>query len=414
MTKSIKEMKAGNVTRATKIVPNEVASARLKIGLSQAQFAAALQLFCLHYTRTGAGSNQFDSKNIDGKAMKILRHTLWTMLLPLMLALSINAESGQFLWQTNSAGNDIHIYNIENFELQNRLVVGPEPHGIAAPDDGRVIYVSIEANGQDHGELLWINPQSLKIQHRLKVGPEPHAIATTPDGRWIYVPCRDGNYWVVDAEARTIVTKIHTGGRPHNTQASRDGRYMFLSPMGEPNGVTVVDINAQHKVVGFIPFSDSVRPPALSADGRFLFQQVDGLNGFEVADVQQRKLIAAVEHSTNLGWFKPVNSLGYITLSGFKRCHGLALRPDQKEIWSSCAEHLAVHNVNDRSYPETHLMTLEGMGYWLTFSLDSQYAFVALSSQNKVAVIDATKKQLVRYLAAGDAPKRNIVVELGK
>ena len=344
--------------------------------------------------------------------MKVLRHTLLAVLFPLILTLNVSAESGQFLWQTNSAGNDIHIFNIENFELQSRLVVGAEPHGIAAPDDGRVIYVSLEANGQDNGEVLWIDPQSLKVEHRLKVGPEPHAIATTPDGKWIYVPCRDGHYWVVDAEARKVVAKIYTGGRPHNTQASRDGRYMFLSPMGKPQGVTVVDVKAQHKVVGFIPFSESVRPPALSADGRFLFQHVDGLNGFEVADVEQLNVIASIEHSTKLGWFMPVNRFGYVTSEGFKRCHGLALRPDQEEVWSVCAEHLTIHSASDPSYPETHLMTLDGKGYWITFSLDSRYAFIALADQNKVAVIDTAEKKLVQYLRAGDTPKRNLVVEL--
>ncbi len=344
--------------------------------------------------------------------MKSLQHSLLAIILPLIFTLCANAESGQFLWQTNSAGNDIHIFNIDNFELHSRLVVGADPHGIAAPDDARVIYVSLEANGQDNGEILWIDPQTLKIKHRLKVGPEPHAIATTPDGLWIYVPCRDGSYWIIDAEAKKVVTKIHTGGRPHNTQASRDGRFMFLSPMGDPQGVTVVDIQAQHKVVGFIPFSDSVRPPALSADGQFLFQHIDGLNGFEVADVQQRTVIASVEHSTNLGWFMPFNRFGYITFGGLNRCHGLALRPDQKEIWSTCATHLSIHNISDPSYPQTHLLTLEGKGYWLTFSPDNQYAFIALASLNKVAVIDTATKQLVRYLSAGDAPKRNVIVEL--
>jgi len=346
--------------------------------------------------------------------MKVLQHILLAIIFSLTFTISANAENGPFLWQTNSAGNDIHIFNLESFELHSRLVVGPEPHGIAAPDDGRVIYVSLEANGQDFGEVLWIDPQSLKIKHRLKVGPEPHAIATTPDGRWIYVPCRDGNYWVIDAEARKVVSKIYTGGRPHNTQASRDGRYMLLSPMGKPQGVTVVDIKAQHKIVGFIPFSDSVRPPALSADGQFLFQHVDGLNGFEVADVQQLKVIASVEHSASLGVFMPINRFGHITLEGLKRCHGLALRPDQQEIWSICAEHLSIHNANDLSYPETHHMTLEGKGYWITFSLDNRYAFIALASQNRVAVIDTVKKQLVQYLSAGNTPKRNIVVEMPK
>ena len=44
LLKSVKEMKAGNATRVTQIAPNEVASARLKTGLSQIQFAEALQI----------------------------------------------------------------------------------------------------------------------------------------------------------------------------------------------------------------------------------------------------------------------------------------------------------------------------------------------------------------------------------
>ena len=276
--------------------------------------------------------------------MQIARTIRLAILLLLTLTLGAQAQANQFLWQTNSGGNDIHIFDVDDFKLRSRLIVGPEPHGIAAPDDARVIYVSLEANGQDHGEVLWINPRSLTIEHRLSVGPEPHAIATTPNGRWIYVPCRDEHYWVIDAAAKKVVAKIHTGGRPHNVQASRDGRYVFFSPMGESQGVTIVDIQAQHKVVGFIPFSASVRPSALSADGRFLFQHVDGLNGFEVAEVRQHKVIATVEHSSDLGWLIPIKRLGYLTPGGFKRCHGLALRPDQEEIWSTCAEKLAVHN----------------------------------------------------------------------
>ena len=41
---SVREMKAGKAARATRVAPNEVAAARLKTGLSQAQFAKALHI----------------------------------------------------------------------------------------------------------------------------------------------------------------------------------------------------------------------------------------------------------------------------------------------------------------------------------------------------------------------------------
>ena len=241
---------------------------------------------------------------------------------------------------------------------------------------------------------------------------EPHALATTPDGRWIYVPCRDEHYWVVDAERRAVVVRIRTGGRPHNVRISRDGRLALLSPMGDAGRVTVVDVEAGHEVVGEIAFAGSVRPSALSLDGR-LFQHVDGLNGFQVADVDRRKVVATVEHGTPLGWFFVYGRLGWLGPSGFQRCHGLAIRPDQQEIWSVCGASVTVHGITESSYPELARVPLESKGYWLTFSPDGRWALVALSGANQVAVVDAKSRQIVARLPAGTAPKRNLVIDVG-
>lgn len=44
LLQSVREMKAGKAARTTQVTPNEVAAARMKTGLSQAQFAKALQI----------------------------------------------------------------------------------------------------------------------------------------------------------------------------------------------------------------------------------------------------------------------------------------------------------------------------------------------------------------------------------
>jgi putative transcriptional regulator len=44
LLQSVKEMKAGKASRVTKYAANEVASARLKTGLSQSEFAQVLQI----------------------------------------------------------------------------------------------------------------------------------------------------------------------------------------------------------------------------------------------------------------------------------------------------------------------------------------------------------------------------------
>ena len=311
------------------------------------------------------------------------------------------AEQKQFLWQTNSLGNDVHVIDVETLEVVKQIVVGPNPHGIAAPSDARFVLVAIEAFKRPNGELIWIDPLSYEVTHRLTIGPKPNQLACTPDGRWAYVPCNDENYWVIDARERKVVRKIHTGGRPHNTQASVDGRWMYLSPMGTPRRVTIVDVQADHDVVGHIPFSHSVRPPALSADNRRFFQNVDDLIGFEVADIAKRAVIARIEHRIPEK-YKNTGS----------RCHGIAIRPDQKEIWSCNVEHklVHVHDITKPDYPEITAIPMIGRIYWLCFSPDSKFAYIAVRSEKKICVVDTKSKKIVRHIDVGNTPKRNLVI----
>jgi hypothetical protein len=321
------------------------------------------------------------------------------------------AAAGSLLWQTNSEGEDVHIFDLASRRIVRRLVVGPEPHGIAAPADARVVYIALEANGRPRGELLWVDPRAYTILHRMQICREPHALAVTPEGRWIYVPCRDEHYWVVDAVKREVVARIRTGGRPHNVQISRDGRLALLSPMGEPGRVTIVDVEAGHEIVGEIRFAGSVRPSALSIDGR-LFHHVDGLNGFQVANVSRREVVATVEHDTPLGWVLVHPKLGWLGPYGLQRCHGLAIRPDQREIWSACGASVTIHDITGRGYPEIARLDLESKAYWLTFSPDSRWALIALSEANRVVVVHTGSRRVVAHLLAGAAPKRNLVLDI--
>jgi len=356
------------------------------------------------------GRNRVDRARPDGEVVRSVQRALAGALLVAAAAASPAAAEPE-LWQSNSRGDDIHVFDVRTRELLRRIEVGPEPHGLAAPQDGRVVYVTLEANERPRGELLWVDPGSYRVRHRMEICREPHAIATTPDGHFIYVPCRDEHYWVVDATAREVVARIHTGGRPHNTRISRDGRWGFLSPMGDPARVTVVDVAAGHAVAGEIPFAGSVRPPALSHDGRRLFQHVDGLNGFQVADVARRRVVATVAHRTPLGWFRLHPLVGWVGWEGLQRCHGLAIRPDQAEIWSVCGSGVTVHDLTDPGYAELAHLDLEAKGYWITFSPDSRWAFVALSDMGRVAVVDAEARRIVAHLDAGHGPKRNLVIE---
>jgi YVTN family beta-propeller protein len=308
----------------------------------------------------------------------------------------------QRLYVTNSAGNDVHVVDMTTLEVIKRVEVGPQPHGIAAPRDARVIFVAIEAMKQPAGELVWYDPQTDAVTRRLTIGPEPNQLACTPDGKIAYVPCKDGYYWVIDTDKAEVITKVFTGGRPHNTLSSVDGRHMYLSPMGNPKKVIITE-TATHKIVGEVPFSNVTRPIALADDQKRVYAQVDGLIGFEVGDIPGRRMIHRVE-----------SAIPEALKSKASRSHGLALSPNQKEVWSCDSFHalVAVFDVTVEPPRQVASIATDGPVYWLHFTPDGKYCIVSERETNQVAIVDAATRKIVKHIPVGKVPKRTLVLDV--
>jgi YVTN family beta-propeller protein len=316
------------------------------------------------------------------------------------------AETGkvrQKLYVTNSTGDDVTVVDVATNQPIGRIEVGPHPHGIAAPAAQDVIYVTIEGHGRNKpGELVWIDPQTDRVTRRMEIGPEPNQLAVTPDGKIAYVPVNNGTYEVIDLAQAKIIERIETGGRPHNTLCSADGKRMYLAPMGTPKRVTIVEV-AGHKVIGEIRFSNVVRPIALTRDEKHLFAEVDGLVGLEMADIANRKMIARVPAELPEEQRKAAS-----------RSHGLGVRPDQQELWECDVEHHDVH-VYDLTGGRPRQITTIPIGsqvYWLTFTPDSKVCYVSARGAGEVAAVNTATKRIVARIRVGKEPKRLIVVTL--
>jgi YVTN family beta-propeller protein len=332
------------------------------------------------------------------------RRLTW-LLLALLLLLPPAARAAaarQKLYVTNSAGDDVTVIDLTGDNPPARIEVGPHPHGIAVPAAQDVVYVTVE--GSTPGQLVAIDPATDKVVRRMPVGPAPNQFAVTPDGKFAYVPCSDGAWVVVDLAKFEVVTRIETGGRPHNTACSADGKLMYLAPMGSPHKVIVAEV-ATHKPVAEIPFSDVVRPIALSADGKRLYAEVDGLVGFEVADTGSHTMIRRVPAELTDAQ-KKVPS----------RSHGLGVRPDQKELWECDLEHHEVHvyDITGDTPKQTATVPIGSHVYWLTFRPDGKVCYVACQDPDRVTAVDTERKQVLAHLPAGKAPKRLLVVTVGK
>jgi YVTN family beta-propeller protein len=310
------------------------------------------------------------------------------------------AKVRQKLYVTNSQGDDVTVVDAATHQVIGRIEVGDRPHGIAVPAAQNVILVSIE--GRNPGELVWIDPITDKVMRRMDIGPAPNQLAVTPDGKFAYVPVNDGHYEVIDLDKARIIERIFTGGRPHNTVCSADGKRMYLAPMGAPKKVTIVDV-ATHKPIGEIPFSNVVRPVAVSQDEKRFYAEVDGLVGIEVADVESRKMIHRVPAELSEEKKKIAS-----------RSHGLGIRPDQKEIWECDVEHHEVHVYDITGDKPKQIATIP-MGnrvYWLNFTPDGKICYVAVRSNNEVAAVDTATKKITARIPVGKEPKRLLVLTL--
>jgi YVTN family beta-propeller protein len=307
-------------------------------------------------------------------------------------------KARQKLYITNSAGNDVTVVDLATNKVITTIDVGPHPHGIAVPAAQDFILVTIE--GGKVGEVVWIDPQTDKVTKRMECGPEPNQLAITPNGKFAYVPCKDGHWDVIDIKAAKVVERIFVGGRPHNTLVSKDGKRMYLGPMGDPHRVFVAD-TATHKIIAEIPFSSVIRPIALTDDEKKLYVEVDGLVGIEVADVAAKKMMHRIPANLTDEQKKVAS-----------RSHGLGITPDQKEVWACDVEHFEVqiYDVTGDKPKQVATIPMGGRVYWLTFSPDGKYCYVAVRSKNEAAVIDTKTRQIVARIPAGMEPKRLLVV----
>lgn len=291
------------------------------------------------------------------------------------------------------------IYSIDNnFELvRNIRVPGlAGPRGIAIDAASGRLYVSFHGDQSEEkpvGRVTAIDLNTEQEVWRRDVRPGIDSLAITPDGRKIYIPAGehlDGEtaWAVLDAETGALTGKIPFGRAGHNTQVSADGRWAYLASIGYDH-MGIVD-TATDKVVAEIgPFGNVLRPFALTGDGRFALVNVNGLSGFEVADLEKREVIHRVQVE-GWPWKNPHPSRS--------QSHGIALTPDEREAWVSDSWNHRMHVFDISGLPAKPVqgadILLTGQPKWMRFTHDGAWMHVSTGE-----IVDAKTHQVVRRLA---------------
>ena len=210
-------------------------------------------------------------------------------------------------------------------------------------------------------------------------------ISISPDGKTMYLPSFEKDFWnVVDCATGDIIKKIDGFKRSHNTIYGPSGDHVYLDDIGSP-WLYVVNAGKQEVENKIGPFANFVRPFTINGSETLVYVTVDSLLGFEVGDLKTGKKLA---HIAVEGW-----DAGPVRRHG-NPSHGIALTPDEKELWLADGHNMRLHVFNATPpYQQLTTIPLRDMPGWITFSIDGHYVY---SSSGEV--IDAKTRKIITIL----------------
>ncbi len=211
-------------------------------------------------------------------------------------------------------------------------------------------------------------------------------MAISPDGKILYVPSFEGPHWhIVDASTGDVKAKIELRSGAHNTIYGPDGSRVYLAGLHSPV-LSVADAKTHTVVQKIGPFSRSIRPFTINGSQTLCFVNVNELLGFEVGDCRTGKVLHRVEVA---GYQKgPTKRHGCPS-------HGIALTPDERELWLADAANSSIHVFDATVMPPKQVTSikLRDQPGWITFSIDGRHAYPSTGD-----VIDTHSKRVVATL----------------
>jgi DNA-binding beta-propeller fold protein YncE len=267
-------------------------------------------------------------------------------------------------------GHGILVFDMDNGHRFVKRIATKGFHPDNTPSNVKGIAVSVPLNSiyvstVESLQRIDLGTDKLIWEKKFEGGCDRMSIS--PDGKTMYLPSFENHFWnVVDCATGEIIKKIEVNKRAHNTVYGPSGKYVYLDDIASP-WLHVADAK-KHELVNRIgPFSNFVRPFTINGKETLTYVTVDSLLGFEVGDLLTAKKLAHVEVQ---GW-----NAGSVRRHG-NPSHGIALTPDEKEIWLADGHNMRVH-IFSAAPPYQQLTTIpvQDMPGWITFSIDGRYAY---------------------------------------
>ena len=216
----------------------------------------------------------------------------------------------------------------------------------------------------------------------------------TPDGKIIVVGGDLQNYWYeVDARTGKLLGKLEAplSSNSHNLNLSADGKTAFMSPNNKI--MTLSDV-ASRKVIKTIAFPDNIRVFVLNKDSSRVYANNNNFLGYVVADVASGKIVQTVDVKS-VNWRSQWNTTPRPHVPHGCPSHGIALTPDETEVWVADGIFKKIHVFSNTQDPK-EIATIDTPAgtYWMTFGLDGKVVFASSGD-----VIDVKSHKVIGQLS---------------
>lgn len=315
-----------------------------------------------------------------------------TFRLPVLLAIALaavptaRAQVTGTLVVTNKSPSTATVIDIASNRILATLPTGPGPHEIAITRDGRWAVVT-DYGAAPRKTLTVIDVPAPAVARTIDLGAytAPHGIVFLPGDSLVAVTSEaTRNVVIVHVASGTVRRAIATDQQgSHMVGVTADGRRAYTGNIGS-NTVSELDLVAGHSLRRFdVP----PQPEAINVtpDGSEVWV---GSNATGVVSVVNTATGAVTPAAEGFGW--PYRVL---------------FTPDMRTVLLPDLRGETLRFVDRASKRELGRIAFPGGGpQGITMTPDGRYAFLSLSREARVAIVDVTTLTVVGHVAAGETP----------
>ena len=249
------------------------------------------------------------------------------------------------------------------------------------------LYVAYRTRSNE-GMIYCLNVYDDQVLWNRSIRPDVDRLSISPDGRLLYVPTWEGNTFdyvnVLDATSGDVARQVHFSNASHDALFPLSGPLFQETKAKDGSGRYLYLIDpASYAISRIGPYAGILGPYAVNGRSTYVANNVTDLWGMQIAAIKNGRIITA-----NI----PDHPPGEAGLA-----HGIAWRPDEREVWQSSGgddPHVYVWNMSNPMDPilKQRLNLRSGHGsHWLTFDIDGDYGYVApnKNSEEATEIFDA-------------------------